>query len=1020
MKRFLHAVIDNPLAMAFVIVVIVFTGLYAATLMPVDLFPGLDIPVVNIITHYPGSSPEDMEILVTRPIEDEMRGIQGVKRVASTSVQGISQVTVEFTWGTGVRDARQSVQARLSRVRGLLPGGTAPRIENIGTTLQEVVGYVVYGGKDLIALRDTVRYDLSSRLMAIDGVASVEVLGGDRHAFIVTIKPERLLSLHLTVNNIVSTLRQNNMIAVAGYLDRSSQEYLIRGDARLRTLDDLRSLPVITKAGSSVLLGSIATVSSGVVPRHYVVHGNGSPAVAFVVRKQPGASAIRVARKVNAKIAGLLRLFPPGTGIEKYYDQSEIIAEARNTIFYGLLIGALLAVLVLYFFLGAWRPTLIVAATIPITLIATLTVMRVFGLGLNVVTMSALTLAVGMIVDDAIVISENIFRHRQMGKNEQDAGIDGTIEIAGADASGTFTTVAAFLPLILITGLAAVFLKPFGLTISTALVVSLLLSLTFVPMAFSMKGITPPGTDFMGARLLKRLDGTLHAILLFCFRHRGLTIFIALISLCLIGIAAFLGRTSLLPPIDEGAILIEYVMPPGTALAESNRIGDALDRIALSDPDVSCVYRRTGSPERGYQVEGVNRGEIVIKLKAKNERKKSLPEIMYAFKQAYSKFNGVIFLYHQPTQEKIDESFSGLPALFGVTIYGADINRLVYLSDEVEKIMAKDPAVSGIVNNTKVKASEIVVRIKYPQLARYGVSSIDVLNTLRAAETGVEAARIVRQKENIGILVKMDMNKIHDIDSIRKLPVPAGNGGIIPLDRVADCSIIQTPSSITRLNGQREITLISEVNGSITALVSRLRERFHSINLPEGYSIEFTGQYKVLTRTVIDMVFVILGAIALIYLIMAMQFRSLLQPLVILITIPLSMIGAFTALFISGHGLDVSVGMGIVTLVGISVNNAIVLLDYSNRRVANGETVREALLSAASVRLRPILLTALTTIFALIPTAVGTTVGSNIFQPFAVSVIGGLITGTISTLVIVPVLVLSLPGINRQVNGGAR
>jgi len=1009
MKRFLHVVIDNPFAMAFAIVVIIFTGLYAATLMPVDLFPGLNIPVVNIITHYPGASPEDMEILVTRPIEDEMRGIQGVKRVASTSVQGISQVTVEFTWGTSVRDARQLVQARLSRARGILPEGTAPRIENIGTTLQEVVGYVVYGDKDLIALRNTVRYDLSSRLMAINGVSSVEVLGGDRRAFIVRIKSERLISLHLTVNDIVNTLKQNNMITVAGYLDRSSQEYLIRGDARLRTLDDLRSLPVITKAGSSIILGSIASVSSGIVPRHYVVHGDGIPAVAFVVRKQPGASAIRVAREVNTKIAKLLRLFPSGTKIKKYYDQSEIIAEARNTIFYGLMLGALLAVMVLYFFLGSWRPTLIVATTIPITLIATLTVMRAFGLGLNVITMSALTLVVGMIVDGAIVVAENIFRHRQMGQAEEEAALEGAVEIAGPDASGVFTTVAAFIPLVMLSGLAAIFLRPFGLTVSIALVISLVLSLTFVPMAFSKKGLNAPSGDFMGARLLKKLDGALHAALLFCFRHRMLTIFIAFISLGLIGITAFLGRTNLLPPIDEGAILIEYVMPPGTALSESNRIGDALDSIALSDPDVSCVYRRTGSPEQGYQIEGVNRGEIMIKLKPKSKRKRSVTEIMNTLKRAYGRFTGVVFLYHQPTQEKIDESFSGLPALFGVTVYGTNMDRLISLSNKVEKIMAKDHAIANIINNTKAKSSEIVVRIKYPQLAQYGVSTKNVLTALQSTFSGVEATRIVRQRENIGILVKMHINKTSNLNSIKTLPILANNGRIVPLDRVAYSSIIQTPASITRLNGQREITLVSEVNGSIPALVSRLRKHFRSINLPEDYSIEFTGQYKVLIRTAMDMLFVVIGAIVLIYLIMAMQFRSLLQPLVILITIPLSMVGAFTALFMSGHGLDVSVGMGIVTLVGISVNNAIVLLDYSNRMVANGETVREALLSAASVRLRPILMTALTTIFALIPTAVGTTIGSNIFQPFAVTVIGGLVSGTISTLIVVPVLATFVP-----------
>ncbi len=1009
MRTILKKLTDNPLMMVFAVVVIAFSGIFAAAHMPVDLFPNLDIPVVNIITHYPGASPEEMELLISRPLEDAMRGLQGVKRVSSTSALGVSEVTVEFTWGTTVRDARQLVQAGLSRLNGLLPQGVVPRMENIGTTLQEVTGYVVYGGTDLIKLRNLIRTDLRSKLMSIDGVSGVEVIGGDRRAIIVEADPALLAGAHLTVDNLVESLRGSNSTVVAGYLSGPNREFFVTGDARFRGIDDIKSVMLDSAGGQPIPITSVSRVSEGRMPRHYVVHGDGRPAVAFIVRKQPGASAIKVAEEVGKKIKEIERLLPPDARIKKFYDQSEIIREARDGIYSGLLLGAVLAVAVLYFFLGNWRPTVIVASTIPLTLLFTLSIMRLFGLDLNVITMSALTLSVGMIVDGAVVVSENIFRHRQMGKSALSSSIDGAVEIAGPDASGVFTTVAAFLPLVLVTGIAAVFLQPFGLTVSIALMGSLLMSLTVVPVAMSAGRFRVPGEGFMGARFLNHLRRGMIRVLRFCLSHRKGTIAVAFFSLGLIGLVFISGRPGMLPPIDEGAILIEYIMPPGTSLRESNRIGAMLDSIALSEPDVSCVYRRTGSPEEGYQIEGVNRGEIMIKLRPKSLRHHSVTEVIEDLRRQYSKLQGVVFLYHQPTQEKIDESFSGLPALFGVTIYGTDTERLISLADRVEGLMSTEPSLSNIVNNTKIKAEEVVVRLRYPDLARYGVSTEEVFDTLESAFTGLEATGIIKQQETVGIVVKLRGVDKHRPEDIRRIPINTSTGKVIPLDRVADVNLIHTPSTITRLNGQREITLVAEVEGSIPRVVSRLKEKFSQLKLPAGYSIEFTGQFRVLTRTLYELVMVVVAAVVLIYLIMAMQFRSFLQPLMILTTIPLSLVGAEAGLFLTHKGPDVSVGMGIITLVGIAVNNAIILVDYANTEMKRGSGPEEALIKASSVRLRPILMTALTTIFALIPIAIGTTTGSNIFQSFAITVIGGLLTGTLSTLLVVPVLI-SLTG----------
>lgn len=629
--------------------------------------------------------------------------------------------------------------------------------------------------------------------------------------------------------------------------------------------------------------------------------------------------------------------------------------------------------------------------------------MHFFGLGFNMITMTALAIAVGMIVDDAIVVAENIFRHAEITKDPIGASINGAAEIAGPDATGTFTTVAAFLPLLVVTGIAAIFLKPFGLTVTTALVISLLLSLTVVPLLFSKsRSAAIQKEEFMGNKVLHSIDNLLQAVLRFSFRHKLVIIGIALVSLLASGLIAFLGKASILPPIDEGALLIEYILPPGTSLKESNRIGDILDKIALADPDVSCVYRRTGSPESGYQVEGVNRGELFIKLKPKEKRIHSAWEIMSELKKAYSRIPGCVFLYHQPTQEKMDESFSGLPALFGVTIYGSDIKKLTSLAAKIEDLLLKDPAISNVINNTKVSSMEINVRLNYRRLCLYGLEPADVLSLLQAAHIGVETTRIIRQKEEIPVIVRLKTKDKLMIKSIKELPIILPSGGIVPLKDVADICINRTPATITHLNGHREVTLIAEVEGNIPEVVKGLRQKFRGIKLPQGYQIEFSGQYHILIETAKELLMAVLCAIVLIYFIMTMQFGSWIQPLVILITIPLSVVGAVIGLFVTGQGLNLSVGMGMITLVGIAVNNAIVLIDYVNRHRNSGDDIEKALLLAVSVRLRPILLTTSTTIAALLPTAIVTSTGSRIFQPFSIAVIGGLLTAIFATLVIIP------------------
>lgn len=415
-----------------------------------------------------------------------------------------------------------------------------PQLESIGTTLQEVAGYVIYGSDSLIELRRIVQTQIVGQLMAVDGVAFVEALGGDEPAFLVRLHPDAMIRLHLTISDVTSVLARHNLAVAADYVERGGQEYPIRGAGQIRTVEDIRKMPLSVAGNRAVLLEDIASVLEGPAPRHYTVQGNGQPAVAVTVSKQLGASTIRVVNALDREWTHLQTLLPPGATVRKFYDQADIIGEARDSLFHDLLVGAGLAALVLFVFMGTLRATLITAAGIPIALLVTVAFMEAFGQTLNVITLSALTLAVGLVVDDAVVVSESIFRRLALGEDARTAAVVGAAEIAGPDASGTFTTVAVFVPLLFIGGLAGLFVRPFGLVVSLGLLASLLFSLVFVPMMFAWTA-PPTGRRTIGSGLLIRANDGLQRILRFGLAHRGAILIVSVLSLCLGAAAAWLG-----------------------------------------------------------------------------------------------------------------------------------------------------------------------------------------------------------------------------------------------------------------------------------------------------------------------------------------------------------------------------------------------------------------------------------------------------------------------------------------------
>ena len=607
----------RPFIVVVGMVLVLIGGWTSFRALPVDLLPNLDYPLINIITRYPVGTAQDAELLLTRPIENAINGLTRIKRFSSLSAPGLSQITVEFSWGTDVLAARQEVSSALASSLTKLPLGARPQIENIGSSLAAISTFTLSGAADPVKMRNWVQYTVAPTLERLPGVARVQVMGGGVDAMRVDLDPARMRAHKVSTGDILTTIRASNILASGGVITQHGRDLLVTTHAQVRDLTALESL-LLRKAanGVPILLGDFARVYRGQVPQRYAITHDRQVAVAFMVQKQQRASTMAVSAAVDAALA---KLTPPDhTKIRKFYDQAEIIGLAYRNMRNELLAGAALSLLALFLFLGRSRATLILSVTIPLSVVGVFIVMGWAGLGVNLMTLGALTVSVGMIADDGILVLENIFRHWQLGKTPSAAALEGTREILGADVAGTLVVLVTFVPLVFLQGLAGRLFQPFGITFGGVLALSLVLSLTLIPWSASRwlpatGGLATTSTSF-GQWLIARANRYNRLLLDSLLRHRA--IFIAGSVALMLGSAALLAFNPVrfLPLLDEQSLLLSYQLAPGTSLAESNRIGDMLEALALAEPGVTAVFRRTGSPAESYFLEGPEAGELVLRL----------------------------------------------------------------------------------------------------------------------------------------------------------------------------------------------------------------------------------------------------------------------------------------------------------------------------------------------------------------------------------------------------------------------
>jgi len=989
-------ILRYPIATILGAIMIAFAGI--SSQLPVDLFPQLDYPLINVITHYPAGTAEDMEQLVTRPIENAMLGLNDLRRVTSSSAPGFSQVSVEFNWGINAIQARQLVYSRLGEVRSSLPIAAKPELENIGSSLAMLSTYTLTGG-DPVALHSWAQYQLAPMLSTVRGVAKVEVMGGGVKAWRVDIDPLKLYQTGLSMATIAEAIRNANVLDTGGYLEQQGRDLLIRTDGRLLGLEDIKNIRIGGKH-QAILLTDVAHIYAGTLPQRYVVTTNRLPAVAFTIQKQASASTLAVSEAVDKALKNIS--LPKGARLNKFYDQAEIIGLTYRNMRNHLLMGALLAILAVLFILGTNRASLVIAITFPLAILGTLWVMQSLSLGLNLMTLGALTVAIGMVADDAIVVLENIDRHN--GESPWQAALIGTREILGADIAGTLTVLAAFAPLVIVSGLAGRLFHPFGLSFSIVLLFSLLLSVTLIPLAAAhwMQPVNTASKPGLGARWVKWLERINLKVLDGFMQHRKLTLILA--SLLLGGSLLLLifNPIRFLPLLDESSLLLSYQLAPGTSLNESNRVGDQLELKILRLPAVKSVFRRTGSPESSFYLEGPDQGELVIRLD--QEKSPNALTVKAKLDKILAQMPGVIGRVNEPTSEKLDESFSGMPALFGITVFGSDLDGLYQAASLVEKAAQQVPELVNVVNNTKIPIDQLLIRLDHKRLALRHVRLADAVEAIRLAQQGEVVTEIIKHQQTISVFLRFQKSDREHLDDLSRIPVLNSEGKNIPLSQIASIKRSASHPAIEHQHGLRALTLTAEIDGNPLTVIKTLDNAIAELHLPKDIYVAYTGEYSQLIDTGLQMIWVFLGSALLVYGIIALQLGSMFDPLVVLVKLPLDFMGAAFALYITHQALDLTVMIGFITLIGVSTNNGIMLLTFTRQFRQQGMDAIAAVRQAARMRTRPMLLTHLTTLLALIPAALGLGEGPQLLQPLGIMLFGGLTAGMLLTLNLLPVI----------------
>ena len=991
---------------------LLFAGLWLAWRMPVDVFPDLSAPTVTVITEAKGLAPEEVELLVTFPVESALNGASGVRRIRSVSGPGIAVVWVEFEWDEDIYRARQVVSERL-QVLELPAGVDRPTLGPISSIMGEITFVALTSERvapmEVRRLAETV---VRRSLLALPGISQVVPIGGDVREYLVELDPAAGAQANLSVQEVVGALSGASAAPAAGFHVDGGEEFLVRGLGRARSADDLAATVLRQHDGIPLRLGQVARVATAAEPPRGTASYRARPAVILSVQKQPAANTLEVTRRVDEVLDDLQKTLPEGVVIEKEnFRQADFISIAIRNVSVALRDGAILVVVVLFLFLGSVRTTLISAVAIPISLVAGVLTIAAFGGSLNTMTLGGFTIAIGALVDDAIIDVENVLRrlreNRRRPEAERRPAIDvvfrASSEVRGAILFATLVIALVFVPLLNLPGLEGRLLRPLGLAYLASLAGSILVALTVTPVLCAL--LLPRGTllEKEEPRLLRACKRLYDRTLAACLDRAGLVIGGAAVALAAsLALLPFVG-TSFLPPFNEGSLTIGVVSPLGTPLADGDALGRDVEKALLAFPEVVSTSRRTGRAERDEHVQGVNASELEVVLKPGRPK----AELLEAMRREVGAIPGVAVSFGQPISHRIDHMISGSKTNLAVKIFGPDLAVLRGLSTGTERLLHDVPGLVDLSNQEQASVPQLLIDFDREAMARYGLSPADLAQSVEALFQGTAAGQIVEGGLTSRVVVRYPERLRSQRDRMEALPVTTRDGRRIRLGDVARIRFDLGPGLIRRESVERVAMITANVTGTdLTGTVERARQALSGLALPEGYRIVFGGQFEEAARSLRNLAFLGAGLLVAMHGLLFLALRSHRQALIVLVNLPLALIGGLAAVALGGRGLSVASLVGFITLFGIATRNGVLLVSHYGHLIREeGLPVREAVLRGSHERLAPVLMTALTAGLALIPLVIaGDEAGNEIQSPMAEVILGGLLSSTFLNLVVVPVL----------------
>ncbi len=996
--------IRRPVFIVMQVLAILVLGIVSYNRIGIDLMPEVEFPYIAITAIYPGVGAQEIENQVTKPIEEAMSAINRLKNVYSTSAEGFSQILLEFDIGVKVRDADSDVRQKLSEIRSKLPRDMdEPVIARFDVTATPIMIFSLSSNLPLDELRVLADDKVKNRIQQTEEVAQVELVGGLEREIKVEVDKNKLKAYNLSVDQVIGSLSRENLNVPGGRVEIQPQEFVLRTTGEFEEVSDIGKIPVANYQGTPVHLKDVASVKDSFKEVREIAQLNSKPSVSFIIYKQSGGNTVKVCDRLKKAIAGLKKELPAGTSIEIASDQSKFIRRSVHETMRTLYLGAIFATLVIFIFLGNFRSTIIAALAIPTSILATFVMMGIFGYTINMMTLMGLSLCVGILIDDAIVVRENIFRHVEEGMEPEEASRFGTSEVGLAVMACTFTIIAVFVPTAYMGGIVGKFFKAFAFTVVFAVLYSLWDSFTMAPM-LSAKVLVKQRKD--KDSILKRsfapfnrayhnLNLSYGKTLAWALKHKTLIIVSSIILFFLsLSLTIFVGK-EFIPQGDRGEFNVILEEPIGTSIQTTEKTATEVEKILFTYPEVQSVFTTIGLQEGAS-----NKGTIRVELVPLKERKKQTVEVEKEIRQRLSEVPGL------KSQVAMVGMFEGQQQDYPLTMFikGPEIRVLDEVSAKVLDMLEQIPGVADPDRSIRSGKPEMRVVVDREKASRLGVSTAQIAMTLRSLVDGNVATKLRQSEKEIDVRVILPPEQKNNFEEVASVNILTPAGVAVPLRSIASLQEGVGPSEINRQNRERVAIITANlVDRPLGDIVEDLNKKLADYPLPPGYKIEQRGDVEMMGEMFFNMILVLVIGVIFIYIVLGSQFNSFLHPFTIMLALPLAVVGALLAIFLTGQRLNMMTMVGIILLMGIATKNSILLIDYTITLRKRGMAREEALLQAGPIRLRPILMTSAAMIMGMLPAALGIGEGAEWRQSMGIAVIGGLITSTPLTLLVVPV-----------------